>query len=121
MSENLSTFNVRKKRSHERNYAVWLKQPISTNELTDYQSVGWFLRLRKTSDVVEAPFRCVCKHAGYIGDHGSDVIVPGAQMHGVHMQFQHAIAQASVGFNLSSLPPCGTGRYVVSTHLNVLR
>jgi hypothetical protein len=94
---------------------------ISTNELTDYQSGGWFLRLRETSDVVEAAFRRVCKHAGYIGDHGSDVIVSGAQMHGVHMQFQHAIAQASVGFNVAPLPPCATGKYAVSTHLNVLR
>jgi len=86
----------------------WLEQPYQQNELTDYQSGGWLLRLRKTSDVVEAPFRRVCKHARYIGDHGCDVVVPGAQMHGVHMQFQHAITATSVGFNVSALPPCVT-------------
>lgn len=90
-------------------------------ELTNHQSGGWFLRLRETSHVVEATFRRICKHVGYVGDHGSDVVVSGAQMHGVHMQFQHAIAQTSVGFDVSPLPPCATCRYAVSTYLNVLR
>ena len=71
---------------------------ITINELTDYQSGGWFLHLGETANVVEAPFRRVCKHAGYIGDHSSDVVVPSAQMHGVHMQFQHAIAQRYVSW-----------------------
>lgn len=106
------SFDVQRSRKRRDEHVVmfWLKQQatMSTNELTDNQSGGRFLRLRETSDVVEAPFRRVCKHAGYVGDHGPDVIVPGAQMHGVHMQLQHAIAQASVGFSVSPLPPCTT-------------
>lgn len=102
-----------------------LSRSAQTNDInkepTDYQSRGWFLRLRKASDVVEAPFRRICKHAGYVGDHDSDVVVSGAQMHGVHMQLQHTIAQTSVGFDVSPLPLCITRRYTVSTYLNVLR
>jgi hypothetical protein len=117
---NLSTSNVREKRRRDQTVMVGSHNDIN-KELTDHQSGGWFLRLRKTSDVVEAPFRRICKHAGYVGDHSSDVVVSGAQMHGVHMQFQHTIAQTSVGFNVSPLPPCATHGYAVSTNLNVLR
>ena len=61
--------------------------------------------MRETTDVIETPFRRVCKHAGYVADHGTDVIVSSAQMHGLHMQFQHAITRTSV-LNVSSCRLC---------------
>ena len=99
---NLSTSNVREKCSRDQTVMFGSRNDIN-KELTDHQSSGRFFRLRKTSDVVEATFRRICKHAGYVGDHSANVVVSGAQVHGVHMQFQHTIAQTSVGFNVS--PP----------------